>query len=115
MYLLSSFGFFFCYTTVAEQSTQCLCILLVERIAILLQRINQYIKLVEKRRLVVDEELCPHSLVQTSHPCEVAEATGTVTIEVEMIATYKGAEFKTAATITVVDGVIADPAAPAAA
>lgn len=42
-------------------------------------------------------------------------ATGTVTIEVEMIATYKGAEFKTAATITVVDGVIADPAAPAAA
>jgi hypothetical protein len=42
-------------------------------------------------------------------------ANGTVTIEVEMIATYKGAEFKTTATVTVVDGVIANPAAPAAA
>lgn len=40
--------------------------------------------------------------------------TGTVTIEVEMSATLDGVAYKSVATITVVDGVIANPAIPAA-
>ncbi|MBQ9805873.1 MAG: hypothetical protein IJW49_05145 [Clostridia bacterium] len=40
--------------------------------------------------------------------------SGTVTIEVEMSATFNGVAYKSVATVTVVDGVIANPAAPAA-
>ncbi len=45
---------------------------------------------------------------------EGVATTGTTTIEVEMTANFNGTAYKSVATITVVDGVIANPAIPAA-